>query len=184
MKQQNEGFTLIEILVVLSIMGVVATAVTNLFVAGWNSSQYTQEQLSLKTEERFILNRLEDNIMRSREVEVRDGGSELVLKITTDDDAEPEECLKYAVENNILKIWQVATTNETKKIGEDKWPDNDPGSSWGSAVNVTQKIVVDTEYSYDSATNTLEIDIALTKDNDFTEVDYRVKEIFNLRLLD
>ena len=184
MKQQNEGFTLIELLIVISIIGILGTAVTNLFVAGWNSSQYTQEQLSLKTEERVILNRLEDNIMRSREVETNNNDSELLLKITTDDDAEPEECLKYAVENNILKIWQVATTNETKKIGENKWPDNDPGSSWGSAVNVTQKIVVDAEYIYSSETNTLEIDIGLTKDDDFTEDDYRVKEIFNLRLLD
>ena len=181
MEQQENGFTLIEVLIVVSILGILGTAITNMFLAGWESSQYNQQQLSLKTEERVILNRLKQELIRSREVDTKDG-SELLIKITNDSDKVPEKCLKYNVEDHIFKMWQTDVTSYTEQEG--KWPDTDPNSSWGSAIELTQDIVVAANYVYQPDENIVQIDISLTGDDDFSEADYRIQEQVFLRLLD
>lgn len=172
--KREEGFTLIELLLVISVLGIFGVSVTNVFTSGWQTWQYNQQQLSFKTEERAILNDFQTNLKRAREVTTVDDGATLLVKISTDDDMEVEEWIKYGVENNILKLWTV--TDETKVTGD--WPDD-----WGTGIDLTQEIIVDTQYDYNEDKNIVQIKVDLTKDGDFTESDYEIqKEIF-LRLL-
>ena len=58
----KNGFTLVEILVVIVIMGIVFSAASNLFISGYNFYIQSEERATIQRELRFITNYIDENL--------------------------------------------------------------------------------------------------------------------------
>ena len=113
MKANRNGFTLIEVLVSIVIIGLIITAVFNINIAGWKFLNYNQDRVDLKSQARLASTNLERKIRSSIEVESSnnsisdDGKNELVLSNgDTDNDGNTNYTVFY-VESNRLKMGNI-----------------------------------------------------------------------------
>mgnify|MGYP006296897341 CR=1 FL=1 len=99
MSYQEEGFTLIEILIVLAIMGLVMTAVYSLHLTGWQVWNFNQQKVSNHQAGMIMMTRLMKDIRAASEVIIKDNGSDLRLKIS---DNSETDYVRYVVDDNYL----------------------------------------------------------------------------------
>lgn len=60
--KNNNGFTLIEIIISIAVIGLVITALFNINIAGWQFLNYNQDRVELQNQARLITTNLEKNI--------------------------------------------------------------------------------------------------------------------------
>lgn len=66
--KNNEGFSLIELLLVILIAGIVFTAASDLFLSGLTLYTKNQEKIEIQRELRFITNYIDENLKYSEKV--------------------------------------------------------------------------------------------------------------------
>ena len=92
MKKIN-GFTLIEVLVSIAVLGLVITALFNINIAGFRFMAYNQDRVDLQDQARIINNNLERQIRKASNIDVNSN------KIILSDGA-----VEFYVEGSILKV--------------------------------------------------------------------------------
>ena len=117
--KNNKGFTLIEVLVSIAIIGLVITALYNMNIAGFNFLAYNQDRVELQREARLISTNLETQIRKSSGID-NDMSDQDNLYFDNGD--------RFYVQNNILKF-------------------ND--SSSGTTRNITTDVISSHSFSYD-----------------------------------
>ena len=61
-KENNKGFSLIELLLVIAIMGLIVTAASYLFVSGYNFYNQNKEKTKIQSEVRFITQYIDERV--------------------------------------------------------------------------------------------------------------------------
>lgn len=78
--KKNNGFTLIEVLVSIAIIGLIITALFNINIAGFRFMAYNQDRVELQNQARIINNTLERQIRRATDADIpSDSDNEIVL---------------------------------------------------------------------------------------------------------
>lgn len=70
MYNKNDGFTLIEIMVVIFVLGVIVTAALNVYSSGFNIFHYTKNRANIQGEIRFVVDFITENIKYAKSVEI------------------------------------------------------------------------------------------------------------------
>jgi len=117
--ENNRGFTLIEVLVSIAIIGLVITALFNMNIAGFNFLAYNQDRVELQDQARLITTNLETQIRKSSGIDhTMSDQNNLYLKNGD----------RFYVQNNILKF---------------------SDSSSGTTRNITTAVISSHSFSYD-----------------------------------
>ena len=120
MKYRDEGFTLIEIIVSIAVIGLVVTAVFNINLAGWQFYNYNQDRVEIKNDARLISTNLERQIRKSAGASLQDimGDSSLDL-ILSNGDTDGDGNINYKiffVEDSQLKIGDINGTLNSSNV--------------------------------------------------------------------
>lgn len=165
MYENKNGFTLIEVLVSMVIIGLIITAVFNINIAGWKFLNYNQDRVDLKSQARLVSTNLERKIRSSIEVEASnysisdDGKNELILSYgDTDNDGNINYTIFY-VETNQLKMGNIDGTINSSNIFNIR--------------NITEKVIYSYEFNV-STDNLVYFHFNLEKDN----VSYQISNKF------
>lgn len=98
---KNKGFTLIEILIALVIIGLVLTALFNINLAGFKFLAYNQDRVELQNQARIINNNFERQIRKASDIEIN-SNNEIVLSGGN---------IKIYVKDDVAKPWQLKLEN-------------------------------------------------------------------------
>ena len=109
--KENDGFTLVEVLLALAIFGLVLSALFNINVAGFRFLNFNQDRVDIMNDARLITTNLEREIRRSSGVQLLDiaGNSSDDLILTNGDidgDGNIDHTVFY-VDSNILKTGNI-----------------------------------------------------------------------------
>lgn len=66
----RNGFTLIEIILTLAIMGIIMVSISNLFISGYNFYKQNEDKAEVQREIRFITNYIDENTKFTENIEV------------------------------------------------------------------------------------------------------------------
>lgn len=98
---KNKGFTLIEILIALVIIGLILTALFNINLAGFKFLAYNQDRVELQNQARIINNNFERQIRKASDIEIN-SNNEIVLSGGN---------IKIYVKDDVAKPWQLKLEN-------------------------------------------------------------------------
>ncbi|ADL13270.1 PilW family protein [Acetohalobium arabaticum] len=136
---RNQGFTLIEVLIVLAIIGVVSTAISNVLLTGVKVWNFNQQQVDLQQRGRGIMLRLSPEIRKASQAIIKDGSGTQTnngVRLTLKDDS-GNEYLEYLVEDGVLK---------------------EKEADWSSHKPITQKIISNSDvFNYIDSSDDCEI---------------------------
>jgi len=98
---KKEGFTIIEILISIVILGLIVTVLFNINIAGFKFLSYNQDVVELQNQARIINNSLERQIRKANKIEIN-SNNEIVLsdgdvKIYVDETVDP---MRLQLENS------------------------------------------------------------------------------------
>ena len=129
--KNNRGFTLIEVLVSIVIIGLVITALYNINIAGFNFLAFNRDRVELQDQSRLINTNLERQIRKANGID-NDLSDQYNLYFENGD--------RFFVENNILKFTD---------------------SSNGSTRNITTDVISSHNFSYDGESVIFEFELIL-----------------------
>src|SRR6056297_2214480 len=66
---KNKGFTIIELLIVIVIMGIIVMTTSNLFISGINFYSLNKDKAEIQRELRFITNYIDENLKYTSDIE-------------------------------------------------------------------------------------------------------------------
>lgn len=69
-KKINKGFTLIEVIISIAVIGLIISALFNINIAGWEFFNYNQDRVTLISEARLINTNLERQIRNSKSITI------------------------------------------------------------------------------------------------------------------
>ena len=117
----NKGFTLIEVLVSILIIGIVIMALYNMNIAGFNFLAYNQDRVELQDQARLISTNLERQIRKSSGIDNSSSDQNNIYFENGD---------RFLVENKVLKFYD-DSSGTTRNITTDvissysfSYPDN------------------------------------------------------------
>lgn len=147
------GFTLIEVLMVITITGIITISIYNINEAAWGFWNTSQEKLDLKQQARVIMIYLENNLREAAAVLIKDvdndGHSELLLNLgdsggsKDDTDAETDFYLQYNVRQKKLTVKKPYNSFNTSGISYPDWPDTE---DWSYNRSLTLELIEDYEF--------------------------------------
>jgi len=137
MKLDN-GFTLIEIMLSIVIIGLIVTALFNINIAGWRFLAYNQDRVKVQRQARLIDMNLEKNIRRATDVKLIDSDSdniyeEIILKYWDTDNDSNINYARYLVDSNVFKEFNADIDSSLD------WPSN---ADWNLNRNLTDNIII------------------------------------------
>jgi len=149
---QETGFTLIEVLIVLAVMGIVGTAIYNVHITGWKAWKFNQTQLNLHQEGRIAMMKMAKRVREA--TELRQDGNELVIK-EKDFDNDTISYVRYSLANN--KLYLQTDSDDSNWSAVSKQP-------------ITTEIVSDITFNGvdgdgDEKLDSVEIDLTLSDDS-------------------
>ena len=117
---KNEGFTLIEIMVSIAIVGLILSALFNINVAGFRFLDYNRDRVGLQNQARLISTNFERQIRKASSITIN---TDMTLNGDT----------TFFVQNNTLKVndsaGNVSTiTDPVVNEYDFRWVDEDKGS--------------------------------------------------------
>lgn len=143
---KNKGFTLIEILIALVIIGLVLTALFNINLAGFKFLAYNQDRVELQNQARIINNNFERQIRKASDIEIN-SNNEIVLSGGN---------IKIYVKDDVAKPWQLKLENS------------------GNVRNITDNVISDYHFEMeDTEKGLLYFDFQLMMDNSTYEIHNR-----------
>ncbi|TDP96963.1 prepilin-type N-terminal cleavage/methylation domain-containing protein [Halanaerobium saccharolyticum] len=100
--KNKDGFTLIELMIVIVIAGIIIIIASNLFISGYNFFSKNEEKQEIQNELRFITNYIDESIKYSNSVSV--GSSVPILDSN-------ETAIGYDANDSLIKIYNSDGTN-------------------------------------------------------------------------
>ncbi|WP_041607761.1 prepilin-type N-terminal cleavage/methylation domain-containing protein [Halobacteroides halobius] len=79
MKNYNQGFTLVELLVVLVMISIVSIIIIDIHSIGWKFYQFNYQQVNLQQQARLIISQLEEQIRQADKLRIK-SDFELIIK--------------------------------------------------------------------------------------------------------
>lgn len=73
------GFTLLEIIIVISITGLIGAAVFNTYFSSWETVNFNQNKMGIQQAHRLILSRIKPYIREARKVEINAAQDKLII---------------------------------------------------------------------------------------------------------
>jgi len=179
----DKAFTLVELLIVISILGIIGIIAGNLLITGWKTEKFNREKLSLQSEARIILLRLPKDLRQIMEIDA--GTTYIKIKVDTNSDGDIEDSTdkykRYEYDNNknSINYWSIPATPITDD-NDDGWPDD-----WGDTNRVFAKgLVKNLKFVFNDSKKELEIKIDFSQNPNKEDIDnYSVRDKFFLRLL-
>jgi prepilin-type N-terminal cleavage/methylation domain-containing protein len=167
--QREGGFTALELLLVMTIMGLIMVSAGNVLITGWRSQVNMETEMRAKGAGRTILARLTRDLERTVRIETDlnesgrdfDQNYELYLGIG-DGDGNTVAYHRYKLENNSLHYWEAT--------GVDDWPE-----TWGTGISpdrvfANRLLINDPEdsnsrqlFEYDPVRREVEINLELSR---------------------
>jgi len=96
--KKNNGFTLIEVLVSIAVLGLIITALFNINIAGFKFMNYNQDRVELQRQSRVIMLNLEKQIRSGSDITINldgdivlSGDSGDIVKFFVDDSVSPNQ---------------------------------------------------------------------------------------------
>lgn len=125
---KKRGFTLIEVLITVAILGIVMTALSNFFFTNYNTLNKVSKQIDLQSEGEKGMKKIVNTSIESKGiVEVKKGGEELIEKDTAENisrivfktiDTSGNDIYEiFEVADN--KLWHGTSTDNSKIIDKD-----------------------------------------------------------------
>lgn len=125
---KKKGFTLIEVLITISIMGIVMTALSNFFFTNYNTLNKVSKQIDLQSEGEKGMKKIVNSAIESKGIfQVKRGGEELSEKDTAENisrivfktiDTSGNDIYEiFEVADN--KLWHGTSTDSSKIIDKD-----------------------------------------------------------------
>lgn len=99
MKQDNRGFTLVELIIGIAILGIVSVAVLGFMASGGRSFKRATTEVNLQFESQTVVNQLNDLLIEANDIKVFGSGIGTTLEI-------------YQKDNRGIVITHISTTNE------------------------------------------------------------------------
>lgn len=180
-KQKEDGFSLLEVILALTIIGIISVSIYNVNLAFWRFWNYNQDKVDIKQQGRVISNYLEKDIRRAIDVDVTDidsdGESELLLNLGdnggSDDETDEftDYYLLYTVVNNKLTLKKPKSSFNDSGVSYPDWPTN---SQWGNNRSITMEIINDHQFTFDSNTGLVSFSFDLVNNNESYHVEGKI----------
>ncbi|SJZ86174.1 PilW family protein [Selenihalanaerobacter shriftii] len=172
MIKQEEGFTLIEILIVLAILGVVSTAIYNINITSWRVFHFNQDQVDLQQNGRIAMLRIVDRVKGAMDVRVVNNGEEndeLQIKWENEDEDGNINInySRYSVSDNTL-YYEYVLLSEIPSDDSDSWPTDNDWNTLSRSAPITTEVVDSIQFNSNSTTdagnvNLLGINLSLSE---------------------
>jgi len=120
--KQEQGLTLIEIMVVLAVIGIISTAIYNVQLTGFKAFKFNQKRLNLNQEARIAMLKMSKKIKKANKI--KDGSwptDNLVIKWKESDNS--IYFAKYWIENYKLYYNEVSANELSNFDPATEWPD-------------------------------------------------------------
>jgi len=162
MKNKN-GFTLIEVLASIVIIGLIISVLFNINIAGFQFVAYNQDRVELQNQARLITSNLEKQIRQSQATKVISVDSKDGLALDIPDEISSNNIV-FFLNNNQLKIG--FTTQDIADITSIS------STSLSNIRNISDSVIVnDGSYNFFNENNDLvEFQFKLEKDNSSYEI--------------
>lgn len=149
--KQEAGFTLIEVILALTIAGIISISIYNVNLFAWNFWSYNQDKVDLKQQARIITMYLEKDIKRATDIRLNDIDSDgnydlLLLRFGDEGSNIRNDYRQYHVNDNKLAKAlpeESAEDEDLTDLGADNWP-----LSWSSNTYITREIIDSYEFDY------------------------------------
>ncbi len=152
---REEAFTLIEVIVAITVFTIVLGALFNILINGWNFWDINQESVDLSQATTLISANLDKNIRSARYTHVN--LDYLILYIGSGNDTAKENYLKYSLESGRLLLSK---------------PVSDPGDydltgiTWEPIRYITDDIVTNVKFNLDGSL----IEYSITFESDYKTI--------------
>ncbi|MBF8982643.1 type II secretion system protein [Lutibacter sp. B2] len=142
-KKNNQGFTLVELLVVLGIMGIIISAMFSFFLSNYKTFYRADDQVEAQYEAQIATNKLIDNVIDAQKI--------ALVQPTIEDDQWHninKIIFKKGFVNNKEKEW-ILTTDEydlniiqfqIKLLGPSSYSKGNYEACKGIAIKITSKV--------------------------------------------
>lgn len=136
MKNWDNGFTLIEVLIIIFLIGILIFPIYSANIAAWNFWELSRTKIDLQQQARIISMYLDENIRSAIKIELKDedmdGNMEKILiNLGQIEGSTKNYYLQYSVVNNKLGFKE----SEGEYSG---WP---PAEDWSSYKYITEDII-------------------------------------------
>lgn len=161
--RQEKGFTLIEVLIAIAIVGIIFAAIANSNIMGFRVWNFNQEKIDIQQVSRIILDRIRPYIRAVTEIDTSYLPDDLYIKFPTrTDEGKNYNGITFGLRENGEFFYQKHYTD----------PD-EPFSNQMSITSSDNIIIKDLIFNYDSSKKIVEIQFTLEKNgvNDYTVVD-------------
>lgn len=178
-KNSEQGFTLLEILLAISIIGIIGVYISNIHLTAWQLFNKGQTTINLNQQARIIDSYLKNDIKRAVDVDIRDvdsdGDNELLLNLGENTNSDQDDTddmthyyLQYNVKNQRLNIKKTANFFNDSGVRYPNWPEP---AAWGENRAITKDIVSDFEFKdLNNNRQLIFYEFKISMDNDLTTV--------------
>ncbi|MCC3143724.1 prepilin-type N-terminal cleavage/methylation domain-containing protein [Halanaerobium sp. Z-7514] len=150
--RREEAFTLIEIIVAITVFTIVLLALSNILINGWRFWDFNQKSVDLSQATTLISANLDRNIRSSRGFS-QDNIEELMLFRSSNNETSKENFFKFVFEDNRIVLYKPATDPDTLVLTDiDNWEFN---------RNITDAVVSAAEFELNGSF----VDYTITLEN-------------------
>ena len=113
--KNNKGFTLLEVMIVILIMGVIVTIVANMNISGFRVWNFNQEKIAIQQSNRVILDRISPYIRSA--TEIISTGNILEIRIPVISDGSKDlHGMEFGLNNNDQFYYRKVFTDDSLGI--------------------------------------------------------------------
>lgn len=168
MNRSEKGFTLIEFIFVIAIIGIISISVYNAFFGGVKVFNFTQEKINFQQIQRVILSSLSPYIKETKIIDLDPPDNDKLRiyfnkKKPTSDPDDFFDGLAYGI------------TGDGEFYYRKRWTDRSSTPYWGNRVTITEPIVKEVSFAFDKnlvTINVILVDKTWNKEYSFSDSFY------------